>query len=153
VQQEEGGADHEGEHGGGGDVAVRGSEDVAEEQLLDAGRRFGREREQDAEPEHRRDDDSHRNLTAEAGDAGDDRDRQRRDDDRRGAAEQQRRARDRGQDQAGEDRVRQRLGRVGEPVEDDPAAERAAGDADQRHLGDRAPHEFVLQGLEHRQWW
>ena len=44
----------------------------------------------------------------------------------------------------------QRLGRVGEAVEDDPAAQGAAGDPDQRHLGDRSAHELVLQRLEHR---
>ena len=69
---------------------------------------------------------------------------------RRHAAEDQRHPRDRGEDQAGEDRVGQRLGRVGEPVEDDPAAQGAAGDPDQGHLGDRSPHELVLQRLEHR---
>ena len=60
---------------------------------------------------------------------------------------------ERREDEAGEDRVGERLGRVGEPVEDDPAAERSAGDADQGHLDHRAPHELVLQGLEHAQWW
>ena len=76
-------------------------------------------------------------------------DRQRRDDDRRHRAEQQRHAGDRGEDEPGEDRVGERLGRVGEAVEDDPAAERTAGDADQDDLGEGALHERFLQGLEH----
>ena len=41
----------------------------------------------------------------------------------------------------GKMRVRERLGAVGEPVEDDPAPERAADRADQRDLEQRAPHD------------
>ena len=81
------------------------------------------------------------------------RDRDRGHDERRHGAEQQRGAGDRGQDQARKERVRERLGRVGEAVEDDPAAERAAGDAEQHDLGEGALHERFLQGLEHGQWW
>ena len=80
------------------------------------------------------------------------RDRDGGNDDRRHSAEQQRGAGDRRQDQAREKRVRERLGRVGEAVEDDPATERAAGDAEQDDLGQGALHERFLQGLEH-QWW
>ena len=74
-------------------------------------------------------------------------------DDRRRRPEQQRHPGDRGEHQAREDRVGERLGRVGELVEDDPAAERAAGQAEQGHLGDRPLHERFLEGLEHQWWW
>ena len=56
---------------------------------------------------------------------------------------------DRGEDQPREERVGKRLGRVGEAVEDDPAAQRATGHADKNDLGESALHERFLQGLEH----
>ena len=130
-------------------VAVGDAEDVAEEQRLDPRRRGRRERQQGAEAEHRGDDDGDRGVAADPGDPRRQRDRERGDDDRRHRAEQQRGAGDRGEDQAREERVRERLGRVGEAVEDDPAAERAAGDAEQDDLGEGALHERFLQWLEH----
>ena len=117
------------------------------------GRRVGREGEQDAEPEHRRDDDGDGDVAADPGHAAGEGDRQRRDRDRRRRPEQQRDAGEGRDHQPGEDRVGERLRRIGELVEDDPAAERARGDADQSDLGERPLHEGFLERLDHRQWW
>ena len=57
----------------------------------------------------------------------------------RGGAEAERDRRERREDEAGQHRVGDRLGRVALPVEDDPDAERAADDAeDQRARAGRA---------------
>ena len=67
-----------------------------------------------------------------------------------GAAEDERDAEQRGRDEAGEERVGERLGAVRELVEDDPAAERAAGDPDQHELEEGALHEAERPGMEER---
>ena len=56
--------------------------------------------------------------------------------------------------EAGQRRVGEGLGRVGKPVEDDPAPDRGAGGPEQGDLGDRPQHELVLQRLQHQwSWW
>ena len=97
--------------------------------VLDARRELGESASSDAGAEHRRHDDRDRGVAADPGTrpasaiasaattiAG-------------RAAEQERHAGERGEHQPGEDRVRERLGRVGELVEDDPAAERPPASA------------------------
>ena len=122
---ERGAAEHE-QRGGRDQVAVGDPERVAEQQLLQPLRRVGREREQRAEAHeaghrHRR-----AGVRADAGVA-------RGEGDQRGGheraargAEEERRARERGEHEPGEEAVRERLGAVGEPLGDDPEAERAA---------------------------
>src|SRR6185369_12845552 len=61
-------------------------------------------------------------------------------------------------DEPGQHRVRDRLGGVALPVQQDPHAERAAGDRDHQHLDQRALHEGagerVEQPVEHQwSWW
>ena len=120
--------------------------------LLQAGRRVGRQGEQRAEPEQRSDDDRHRRVAADAGDP------------RRPARPRPRpRAspaappsssgspRSAATHQAREQRVGQRLGAVGQVVEDDPAAQRAAGRSQQDHLQQRAAQERArCHGVERR---
>ena len=124
-------------------VGVRHAEHVAEEQALQPGRRGGREREQDAGAEERRDHDGDGGVAPDGRHLPGERDRERRDEQARGAAEQQRQAGERGDDQPRQQRVRQRLRAVGEAVEDDPAPERAAGHAEQGDLEQRAPADRI----------
>ena len=91
----------------------------------------------DAEPEQARDHDRDGGVAPDLRRAAGERDGERRDDDPDRAAEQQRQPDERREDEAGQQRVRERLGAVGEVVHDDPAAERAAGDAEQHDLGER----------------
>ena len=101
-------------------------ERVAEEELLEPLRRVGGEREQGAEahePGHR---DGRAGVGADARVARRERDQRGRHERAAGGAEQQRRAGERGEHQAGQQPVRERLGAVGEPLRHDPEAERAA---------------------------
>jgi hypothetical protein len=97
------------------------------------------------------DDDRHRHVARHPRDPRRGGDRERRDHDRRHRAEEQRQAGDGGDHEAREKGVGKRLGRVGETVEDDPAAERATGDADQDHLDEGALHEGLFERLDHLQ--
>ncbi len=92
----------------------------------------GAEPEQHAEPEERGDDDRDRDVAVQARDAPDERDEDGTDDEPRRAAEQQRDPQQRGEDEAGQHRVGERLGAVRAPREDDPAAQSAGDDAEQR---------------------
>ena len=92
------------------------------------GRGGGRERQYDAEAEHRRDDDGDRRVAADLRRSSEHGDRPGRDGDADRSAEQERDAEQRGHDEAGEERVREGLRAVGELVEDHPASERSAGD-------------------------
>ena len=109
------------------EVGAGDAEQVAEEQLVQPRRRGGREREQHAEPEEGRDHHGDRGVAPDLGRAPDRRRSPRRPRGRR----PRRRARaaapaSAASDEAREQRVGERLGAVGELVEDDPAAERAA---------------------------
>ena len=125
VQQREGRDDARRRGPPSGEIGAGDRQHVPEEELVQAGRRGGREREQDAEPEQDRDDDRDGGVPPDPGArargrrAGRDRhahaDR---------AAEHEREAEQRREHEPGEERVRERLGAVGELVEDDPAAER-----------------------------
>src|SRR5690606_25646355 len=52
-----------------------------------------------------------------------------------------------GEDDAGEDGVRERIADEGEPAEDDEAANKPAEGADDDHLHHRALHEAVFEGF------
>jgi hypothetical protein len=156
---------HERDHHDGGErrgeqqVGVGHAEHVAEQEPLEARRRRGGQGEEHAEPEQGRDDHGHGGVPADRRRARRDRDGQGRDQDAGGAAEQEREARERGDDEAWQQRVGQRLGAVGEVVEDHPTAERPAGHAQQEHLEEGAPHDRlrpgVGEGVDHSSppWW
>jgi hypothetical protein len=155
VERRERGQAERGERARGCEVAARHAEEIAEEQAVEAGRRGRRQREEDAEPEERRDDDRDRDVAADPGQARRERDRSRGAEHAARRAEEERQPEQRGRHEPGEERVRQRLGAVGELVEDDPAAEHGADDADEEELEQRPLHERVRPGLEQRvnQWW
>src|SRR5256885_433417 len=72
-------------------------------------------------------------------------------------AEEQRDAQQRRRDQPGEQRVGERLGRVGELVKDQPAPQQPADQPDQRDLEER-PLEHGLrprlgEPVRHQWWW
>jgi hypothetical protein len=122
-------------------VARRDAEQVAEQQLAEPRRDGRREGEQRAEAEQRADDDRDRGVAAQALVAARQRDRGRRQHHPAGRPEQQRQAGQRGQHQAREHPVRNRLGGVALAVEDDPDAERPAGERQQQDLGQRPLHQ------------
>src|SRR5207253_11159706 len=146
------------ERAGGKQIAARDAEQVAEEEAVEARRRGRREREQRAEPEERRDDDGDGDVARDRGQPCDERDSRRGDQDAAGGAQEQRQTGERRDDEPGEERVRERLGAVGEPVEDDPAAEHGAERADEEELEERPLHERVAPRMEDRvrhacSWW
>ena len=143
VQQREHAEDDHRQPGGEREVGVRHAEDVAEEQALQPRRRGGRQREQDAGAEQRGHHHRDGGVAADGRHLPGEADRERRDEQARGAAEQQRQAREGGDDEPRQQRVRQRLGAVGEVVEDDPAPQRAAAHAEQRDLEQRAATDRV----------
>ena len=71
-------------------------------------------------------------------------------DQTRRAAQHDRKAGKRRHDEAGEDRVGERLRAVGEPVEDDPAAKRATDECEQQHLRERALHDRLSPRVAQR---
>ena len=147
------------EHPGGHQVGVGHAERVAEEQLLQALGRVGRERQQRPEPHQPGDHHAGGRLRADARIA-------------RATpistaatatppdgAEQERGAGQGGEHQAREQSVGERLGGVAEPLDHHPEAEPAAHRPEQRHLEQRAPVDAGAQRVEqrvqevHGQWW
>ncbi len=140
------------------EVGVGDAEHVAEEQLLQPRGRVRRQREQRAEAEQAGDDDGDRRVVPDRRRAARDRDGERGDDQPRRAPDHERHAGERGDDEAGQQGVRERLGAVGEAVEDDPASERAAGRAERDDLDERPEVDRVAPGIEqpveHQwSWW
>ncbi len=143
VQQRERREDEHGQPGGETQIGVRDAEDVAEEQALQARRRGGREGEQDAGAEERGHHHRDGGVAADGWHLAGGGDRDRGHEQSRGAAEQQRDARERGEDEPRQQRMRQRFCAVGEVVEDDPAPQRTARHAQQRDLEQRAPPDRI----------
>jgi hypothetical protein len=147
-----------GETGSRRQVARGHAEQVAEQEVLHTGRRRRRQREQHAEAEQRGDDDRDGRVALDAGHPRGNRDRDGRREHAERAAEHERKADERCDHEARKARVRERLGAVGELVEDDPAAEHAAHDSDQEQLEQRALHEPERPRIEQRvhhscSWW
>ena len=139
VQERQRDERHDGERGGEQQVAVGDAERVAEEQAAAARRGVSRrQRQQHAEAEQRRHDDGHRGVAADRRACAGERDAGGGDEQPDRPAEQQRQPGSAATTSPGSSACGQRLGAVGELVEDDPAAERAAGDAEQHDL-DEAP--------------
>ena len=130
------------------EVGVGHAERVAEEQLLEPLRRVRGEREQRAEAHQARDHHGGAGLRADALVARGERDQRRGHERPAGRAEQQRGAGQRGEHEPGQQPVRERLGGVGQPLDDDPEAERAAEGAEQRDLEQRAAVDAGAERIE-----
>ena len=122
------------------------------------GRRLRRQCEHDTEAEERRDDHGNGAVSRDEWQAPGNGDRDRGHQQAGGAAQEQRRADQRRHDEAGEQAMRERLGRIGEAVEDQPATEEAAAPCEQQALQPRAAHDGLgprvgeeVQGCD--QWW
>ena len=126
-------ADH-GEHRGRHEVRVGHAERVAEQQLLEALRRVGAERQQRAEAHQAGDHHAGGGLRADARVAGRDGDQRGGHRHAAGRPEQQRRPGERGEHEPRQEPVRERLGRVRQPLDHDPEAERPADRPEQGHL-------------------
>ena len=146
VQEPEQAEHRQGDQRRDDEVLARDREHVAEEQLLDARRGGRHEREQRAEAERRRDHDAHRGVAIDAARLAETRDAAGRGTRADGAARNERQAEQRGADEPREHAVRETLGAVGHAVEQDPAAEPAADEADERDLEEGVLHERLAPG-------
>ena len=138
-------------------VGVGGRQDVSEEQALDSRGRVGGEGQQRAEAEEPGDHHGDRRVAPDARDPAHEGDRHGRDRDARDSADQDRDPGQGGDHQAREEGVGEGLRRVGDAVEDHPAAQRPAGQRDQPDLEQRPADELLAQRIcdevDHQWWW
>jgi hypothetical protein len=137
------------------EIGVGGGEDVAEQQALDPRRGIRGEGEERPEPEEGGNHHGHRGVPPDPGHPADQRDGDGGDCDPRDAAGEQWDPDQRRDDQPGEEGVGERLRRVRDAVEDDPAAQGAARQRDQPDLhqcpADELLPEWVCEEVDH-QW-
>ena len=113
--------------------------------------------EHDPEPEQARDHDGHRGVAPDLRRSPEHDDGDGRHEHPHRAAENERHPEQRGHHEPREERVGERLGAVGELVADDPAAEHAADDPDERELEEGPLHEPERprfdERVHHSSWW
>jgi hypothetical protein len=148
VESDQRGTARDGEDGRRDQVGVAHAEGVSEEELLQPLRRLGRERQQGAKAEHAGDHYPGGRLRADSLVAPGKRDQPGSDQHTAARAEQQRQAGQGSDHQSGQQPVRERLGRVAQPLGDDPEGERSADRPEERDLEQRPAADSGAQRVE-----